>query len=316
MAKKMGAESGELRGDKERMKMENELLEEFLKITDQKLVGHGTVGEIYCYTSDKAKAEVVTKVDKSGSPRHPLQNSLRVEFEMQKDAWRRVKKWQELYPKVEFATVPKPVAFLRADDGREAIVMERVRGKNLWHLALENYIRTNAEHFKKEAGVDLKEIEQACEAGEDGIVDFLFQRAPGRLRDLFVRGENKTIEQEVWRECYRKGSAIITPEQFSKILKFTLMAKREKFYHRDFHSRNVMIGDDGEVYVIDFGLSSSGQNSEREAMQEVMYGQDVMMTAGYDGLLGQLRESGNGEQDNQNRTTLGKWRTKTSKQQL
>ncbi|WKZ28859.1 MAG: phosphotransferase [Patescibacteria group bacterium] len=129
------------------------------------------------------------------------------------------------------------------------------------------------------------------------------------MAQYYQQGRHKEIEKAMWDTCFRKQSAIVTEDQFKAIQAFAALSKREKFWHRDFHPKNVMIADTGDVFVIDFGLSTEGV-SEEQAMQIENFGQEVMMTAGYDGLIEQLRGSGNGESGDPKRARapMASWR--------
>ena len=284
----------------------NAFTEAFLDKSHQTRVGAGTTAEIMVNALDPALNKFVSKFAYANRPHHGVLNNLETEFEQQLHAWRMTENWKTKYPKAPRVRVPEPIGYMREDDN-EVLVMERVRGKTLWRLLMENYLRTEgiaSGHLSERDADDLSH-----DPDDHHIEEFLIHRTD--IAQYYQQGRHKEIEKIMWDTCYRKQSAIVTEEQFKAIQTFAVLSKREKFWHRDFHPKNVMIGDDGDVFIIDFGLSAQGMD-EKDAMNIENFGQEIMMTAGYEGMIEQLRGSGNGESTdpNRKRVPLAPWRKK------
>ncbi len=288
--------------DKERVL--NAFTEAFLNREMQTRLGAGTTAEVCAYLTDPALQKFVSKFAYADRPHEGVLNDLETEFDMQLRAWQMVNGWAEKYPKAPRVHVPEPIGYARKED-KEAIVMERVPGKTLWRLLMENYLRTEG---VASGHVSERDIEDLTTHPDDALIeDVLIKRTP--MANLYQQGRHKDIEKTLWDNCFRKQSAIVSEEQFKAIQTFAVLAKREKFWHRDFHSKNVMLADDGRTFVIDFGLTTADME-EKDAMSIERVGEDVMLTAGYDGLIAQLRGSGNGESNSaQPRAKMASWRT-------
>ncbi|MFA5854267.1 MAG: phosphotransferase [Patescibacteria group bacterium] len=267
----------------------NAFTETFLDKSNQTRLGAGTTAEVMANNLDPALSKFVSKFAYADRPHHGILNDLETEFEQQLNAWRMTEGWKTKYPKAPRVRVPEPIGYVREGDN-EVLVMERVRGKTLWRLLMENYLRTEGIASGRLTERDAEDLAQHPD--DSYVEDFLIRRTD--MAQYYQHGRHKEIEKTMWDNCYRKQSAIVTEDQFKAIQAFAALSKREKFWHRDFHPKNVMISDNGDVFVIDFGLSTQGMD-EKDAMHIENFGQEIMMTAGYEGLIEQLRGSGNGD---------------------
>jgi len=263
-------------------------------------IGEGTAAEVFCYDFDEALEELVSKTSIEHAKK-PGENSVEDEFDLQLEAYRMVERWREDYPLAAPVYVPKPVGYIE-QEGEHTLVMEKVEGKTLWRMLLENYLQVYKKHLIEEGAFHSEEqMNDIMKLPDVGIEDHLLN-----LTDLRrFRDNPKEIERVIWGACNRRGSAVLTEEQFNSVHTFAGLARREAFWHRDFHAKNVMIGEDGRVFVIDFGLSKSG-GSEDDAMSFENMGQQVMVTAGYQAMVRQLRDSGNGSSKDR-RVPMAKW---------
>jgi tRNA A-37 threonylcarbamoyl transferase component Bud32 len=257
--------------------------------SNQTRLGAGTTAEVMANNTDPSLNKFVSKFAYADRPYQGILNDLETEFEQQLYAWRMTEDWKTKYPKAPRVRVPEPIGYVREGDN-EVLVMERVRGKTLWRLLMENYLRTEGIASGLLSDRDAEDLAQHPD--DSYVEDFLIRRTD--MAQHYQHGRHKEIEKAMWDNCYRKQSAIVTEDQFKAIQAFVVLSKREKFWHRDFHPKNVMISDNGDVFVIDFGLSTQGMD-ESAAMNIENVGQEIMMTAGYEGLIEQLRGSGNGE---------------------
>ncbi|MBU0531404.1 aminoglycoside phosphotransferase family protein [Patescibacteria group bacterium] len=285
----------------QRLKQTNEFAEMMHEARARsKKIGEGTTAEVFCYDTDEVLQGLVSKTSIEHA-RKPGENSVEAEFDLQLQAWHMVNRWRTEYPKVSPVYVPRPIGFVE-EKGEHTLIMEKVEGKTLWRMLLENYLQSYKTNLIEEGYFQNEDqINDLLKLTDVGIEDHLIN-----MTDLQrYRNNPREIERIVWRTCSRRGSAVLTEEQFNSIFTFAGLAAREKFWHRDFHAKNVMIADDGRVYVIDFGLSKAG-GTEEDAMSFEEMGQKVLVTAGYQAIIRQLRESGNGANKDQ-RVPMAKW---------
>src|SRR3989339_19718 len=288
----------------------SEMEKSFLDSFRQDAIGCGTTAEVRVVRGEPGFQNLVVK-RKTGDPIQVYDISLRAEFESQQKAYFLTQEVREKNPRLNgMAFVPRPLAYMKETDradgkDKEIIIMERVRGKTLWRLLLENYLHTHFSLLKQEGfnGENLHDLFGVVN-DEDFIREF-FTIVPEEVKKM--GNVPKQFESFMWNMCFRKRSAILTPEQFQSLYLFVLFMKRNRFYHRDFHARNVMLDHQGRVYVIDYGLATFGEESEEKAMQTQIVGQSVLFTGGYGALLNQLRQSGNGVSDDDSRGVTGTW---------
>ncbi|WKZ28860.1 MAG: hypothetical protein QY323_05015 [Patescibacteria group bacterium] len=113
----------------------------FLDRSNQTRLGAGTTAEVMTHTADPALKKFVSKFAYTDRPHPGVLNDLETEFELQMRAWQMTEGWRTKYPKAPRVRVPEPIGYTR-ESGSEVLVMERVQGKTLWRLLMENYLRT------------------------------------------------------------------------------------------------------------------------------------------------------------------------------
>lgn len=79
--------------------------------------------------------------------------------------------------------------------------------------------------------------------------------------------ERKKIFKKMISDYLEENAGrFVTPQQCQALREAINKWHANGFYHRDLHERNIMIGKDGNVYVIDFGKSSStGDRSDDQS---------------------------------------------------
>ncbi|QQR82557.1 aminoglycoside phosphotransferase family protein [Candidatus Campbellbacteria bacterium] len=139
--------------------------------------------------------------------------------------------------------------------GREAelLLMEYVDGKDLGTVMYE--------HVLKHDGLDEVDYgdmtfdEKEAEVGR--ILGFERPNLEGKTPEeeqsarsiTFARNEQKLIKH------LRQSGFVLSPEVLTRIENTLAVLHKKGFYHNDLHKRNVMIGTDGRVFLIDFGRS-------------------------------------------------------------
>lgn len=227
----------------------------------------GSEGEIYRLSTDSgefiiAKRRYDSRSGSVGTDR---------ECDLQKEARRIAKGCDGIaVPKI-FSRIPDP------EGGCEYVVMEYVRGKTLWTLALET--------LANEGGP----AQPALALETHPILRFFEERSHFSVRyDNDTEAENDMVERyrtfgEKIGSPYDLGSRVVDPVSrqitypylkphldadlartqvfgpeviqhiSSKLRPFLAKLHDQGIYHRDLNVRNLMIGEDGLIYVIDFG---------------------------------------------------------------
>lgn len=216
------------------------------------------------------------------------------EYELQKEARRISKDFPGVsVPKV-FARIPDP------EEGCEYVVMEYVRGKTLWTLALETVANQAVAAKAVPDPAETDPIRKLYSARKDFEIRFgndteaelsilshydLVAAERGganpreTTRDMHGRKRYPNLETYLRNDLAR--TPVFTEEQVRHI-QTTLRPYLNKLhesgiYHRDLNVRNVMLGEDGVIYVIDFGKgvrSFASKDSVYDA-QEGKYDDDL-----------------------------------------
>lgn len=155
----------------------------------------------------------------------------------------------------------------------EILVMDLIDGDDLGTLMLKEAIRRD-----KHKLVNLKDR-------VDGMgVNDLMDRVGAALGYSQPGGKGKTLAEKaneryqvfeenagmLYKDLQKKGFKL--PPDVRKKLKKALDILHEKgIYHRDLHERNVMIGKDGQVYIIDFGKARLREAGSRADSLDAIY---------------------------------------------
>jgi tRNA A-37 threonylcarbamoyl transferase component Bud32 len=151
--------------------------------------------------------------------------------------------------------------------GREAelLLMEYVDGKDLGTVMYEHVLKHDG--LSDVDYVDMSYDEKEAEVGR--IVGFEIPNLEGKTPEeeqsarsiTFARNEQKLIKY------LRHSGFVLSPEVLTRIENTINVLHKKGFYHNDLHKRNVMIGVDGHVFLIDFGRS--GARPEEGGLDDV-----------------------------------------------
>lgn len=195
----------------------------------------------------------------------------RHEYEMQKKAHQVLAE-----EKVEGVSVPRPRSFrelkiendeiaehlksfgLKIGSEREVEVlsMDLIKGRDVATLMYEAYVRKNESDFKR-AYPDLTLEEYLKQLDLDGLIN-LFHRLAG-LKPKYgnyddspeaINEKNKNSKILLEEVSYQ---GLLTKKQVKAIKKAFEALHQHGLYHRDPHPRNIMIDENGEVVIVDFG---------------------------------------------------------------
>jgi tRNA A-37 threonylcarbamoyl transferase component Bud32 len=243
------------------------LLDEMRQNEKRHFLTAGSEGEIYRFRTDSgdfiiAKRRFDSRNGISGTDK---------ECDLQRAARKIAKTCDGVaVPKI-FSRIPDP------EQGWEYIVMECVRGKTLWTLALESL--ANAEQSAQFALDISAEIHPILRFYEDrsrflikydndteaelGIIEHYREIAaktgqpdPGlRVREADGRTSFPNLKSSLDANLAKVPvfSSAAIAHIVAKLRPFLTKLHEQGIYHRDLNVRNLMIGEDGLIYVIDFG---------------------------------------------------------------
>lgn len=180
----------------------------------------------------------------------------------------------------ETLQVPEPVVVCHDQaSGKHSILMEFVRGKTVWRTFLDQVVENMSE-------ADLGAWQKAdlCELDDDQLSDRLIQ---------ILKLDQLGSEVEKMRALKaRVRGPFLDAKVFDKLAKGIKILNSAGFYHRDLHFKNVMIGEEGKVWMIDFGYSIN-TNKLAEKMEnpylESRLGEEVRFSPD-EGILSFLKE--------------------------
>lgn len=180
----------------------------------------------------------------------------------------------------ETLRVPEPVVVSRdQENGRYAILMEFVRGKTVWRAFLDQVLAGMSE---MDFGGWQKE--ELSVLDDDQLSDRLVQ-----ILKLDKMGSD--VEKMRALKARVRGP-FLDSKAFEKLAKGIKILNSAGIYHRDLHFKNVMLGDDGAVWMIDFGYSIN-TNKLAEKMDnpylESRLGEEVRFSPD-EGILSFLKE--------------------------
>jgi serine/threonine protein kinase len=249
----------------------NETIERL--VINSNLVGQGYDGLVF-----KVDSELLSSRDKhlfveEGIHIDETENAIKIlkvynplsgerEYQIQKNAY------DILANQEESAKVPKP-NFIRDQkisnetrkylnnkgahlaDNMESILMDYIDGKDLSTLFFEFVLQKN--------GYEGDYIDAMSESQKYSMVANILGFT---LVDSNVRNESVAELNEAKLIAFLKNSTFnLDSRILSRVEKALEILAQNKIYHNDLHGRNVRVGSDGEVYILDFGRSSNEKSS-------------------------------------------------------
>jgi hypothetical protein len=197
----------------------------------------------------------------------------RQEFAMQKKAFEIIEEVPES-DRENYARIPEPYLFkelpINNDDFRqmlnvdglnprqqkiEIILMDLVDGEDLATKVYKSVIRNHTDCvYLQERDIETMRIEDL----QDEVGRVLGFKLPGgKSKNPIERAQEA---EKVFNENVAMMISFLAnkgvkfdPRIFSKIKNTVDLLHRHQLYHRDLHERNVMVGSNGEIHLIDFG---------------------------------------------------------------
>ena len=166
--------------------------------------------------------------------------------------------------------------FDKTIDHVEVFAMDKVDGDDLATHMFREVIRRDPEKFKRlQDKVDTMSFPDLLEK----VGNALGYAKPG--------GKGKSTEEKAYeaQRVYDENASLLyqnlhekdftlSTEQRDKLAKSLKALHKAGIYHRDLHHRNIMLGKDGEVHIIDFGKSKQVEPGRTAVDVEDIYGAD------------------------------------------
>ncbi|MDP3899735.1 MAG: phosphotransferase [bacterium] len=245
----------------------------YLKAIEQsaKIIGIGSRADILNdlpeFDNDgNVIGHICIKIDVRPSDTSHLQNNLKEEGGVQEHA--RVVLENARVAGKNVGHVPDVIVhFETEEDGKkdEYLAMKTVRGKTLWRRIMEAAIN-ESEGLNDHVTEVLKNerhqtFEQAIDKDLENILLSFY-----RLNEKEVA--NKIVE-------LAKRNPFLKKEQYDQLLNTINELNDSHFFHRDMHSQNIMIGEDEDIYIIDFGTSTYDKDLNSESARHIGEGIDT-----------------------------------------
>jgi serine/threonine protein kinase len=148
-----------------------------------------------------------------------------------------------------------------ANSNVELILMEYIDGKDLATILYNRILES--------LGYDQEELEKLSFSNKQEIVanNLHFTQPQGKARDegareferIKILNENLEKIKIHLRKKLGDEEVVFDPAIFEKIKNTITALHKNNIYHNDLHERNIMIGENGKVYIIDFGSADSTQ---------------------------------------------------------
>ncbi len=197
-----------------------------------------------------------------------------IEFDFQKKAYEILKK------EAGCAKVPKPILlhtkhlsesdilFLKnqnhaLEEDAEIILMDFVNGKDLATYIYDFILSVN--------GYDDESILNISFLQKQSFISAIlnFEQPQNNLDDF----KNIISERDNLRKMInylRKRKFVINQEVLTKIERAIEVLESNFIFHNDLHERNVMIDENGEVFIIDFGRSVNNKADQEKDDQDIV----------------------------------------------
>jgi hypothetical protein len=197
-----------------------------------------------------------------------------IEFDFQKKAYEILKR------EVNCAKVPKPILlhtkhlsesdllFLKnqnhaLEEDAEIILMDFVNGKDLATYIYDFILSSN--------GYDNESILNMSFLQKQSFISTIlnFEQPQNNLDDF----KNIISERDNLRKMInylRKRKFVINEEVLTKIERTVEVLESNFIFHNDLHERNIMIDENGEVFIIDFGRSVNNKADQEKDDQDIV----------------------------------------------
>jgi|GEM_PF-5355431 len=218
-------------------------------------IGSGQTADVYAGTTEDGTAGFCIKHNARKNSESAFDNPLEKEMELQVTALRILRTAREAGKNV--GDVPKPWLYLKTKKNQEILSMDRVPGKTLRRLILEQVAAKMPDAYIL-PGYTRNDL---ATAHDDDLEEMVIDR--------YLRAGSKDTKQLYAAFLSKAGELPFLPlETALKVRNSIQELNRQRFFHRDLHDRNIMFSHDlSEVYFIDFGRSSHNEyTSANEAI--------------------------------------------------
>ena len=200
--------------------------------------------------------------------------NLKKEAELQTTAHRIISEAQTRRPDLKFADIPS-VHQLFYDTETEPqtrwLIMDYVEGETLFERALKQFLIHATD--TSEADVhNLKKDDLLTLVLDDSVINLLPPRYVAALNGLGEEQLTELNEEQFIgialeaNRYSRDTSPVISANQYEQIKNTIQALHASGFHHRDLHSSNIIIQPDGNVAIIDFGLSLHDAQKTRDSV--------------------------------------------------
>ncbi|MEK7183257.1 MAG: hypothetical protein AAB776_01340 [Patescibacteria group bacterium] len=276
--------SGELRGERfqphERREAKNisngdratiENIETIIKDKRANTVGSGRSADVILldiWAEETGLAPwVIKQENRRTREQDALGTTLDDEFITHDKAYSLIEAAKARHPEKIFAKIPKPLSTLTHEEKRW-FIMEYVPGETLFERSLKVFLLTHNQDDDATLSPEIIKHMQRDELIDTLSEDEYRNLLPPRLVEEMNNNQVEISEEHFFfignmaNKATKGPSRILTPEQQEKIENTISELHRHGIWHRDLHPSNVQLMPDGDVAILDFGLSLSTERGK------------------------------------------------------
>lgn len=164
------------------------------------------------------------------------------------------------------------LGYKESKERTEILIMDEIHGKDLMTIICQEVIKRskNIPADERENISSISDIDYLIKMMGFALGNLPHQKGKKQtLNDLL---KNQKIERVISEDALKFLAPTdfkINPAIYEKIKRAITLINKNRLYHRDLHLRNVMVADDGEVYIIDFGQAQTFPDTANHLKTEV-----------------------------------------------
>ena len=149
--------------------------------------------------------------------------------------------------KLDLVEVPSVVSYIEDDKDGKYLVMNQINGTNIWRKIVDIYL-AERENVRQQVLDFCEKKYQRISLAE--TVDVEIENA---LIEIINGGSVEGLADKIIKSATTKP--FLTETQRDQIINSINYLNDHGFYHRDLHSKNIMIDNNGKVYFIDYATA-------------------------------------------------------------
>jgi serine/threonine protein kinase len=242
-----------------------EKIEEIFNEGRKDIVGSGrsadvVILDIWANVPEGKTPWVIKQENRRTREQESLNTSLENELRLQAKAYTVIERARAENPEKPFARVAEPLKILtQPKNGKKWLIMEFIEGESLFERAMRQVLLA---YNEDEAGMPKENINKLK---KDELIDLLSDDEyrnllPPRILEELNNGgeldEQHFLPIALLANRVNKGaSPVINATQYAALSNTISELHKHRLWHRDLHASNVQVEPNGNIALLDFGLS-------------------------------------------------------------